>query len=1040
MADLQGGAYGPRPPTSAQLAQQQIPFEQRLETAYFAGRKPSQDELTGFRNFLASEQGSGFSNSRIEADFQKLKDNNFDFAGLLDSSYYQNKLANQIADQRTTLKTGDLYKGDITAMGGIDSATQYMAGLLVRSGIRDLSEIQEKKEIVPQYGVDPNAKYNYDAVDRFNNQFANTGYFPERGERVEINGKPYFVDYTYNSSGEYGETYGYLLPGVKTGETIKTSLINSRTGEQLKQGHDASYIYAATQNSSDTGQPDSDYTIGGSFAGGNTSLRVKMVNGTPVFYSTAGPSSATFSPEQISMAVGVASLMFPGVGQAIGSAIAGTVGVAVSPAVAGAIGSFVINTAASEGDVTKGLISAATSLAGAQLFSGQDAAIAAGDLQGAAAAGLLPEDVSDFLSTIESAAPASGDLTGGLTADQLQAAVDIPAIGDALNNISDQLPGLANANVDNALASSELLPGDFQAGPGSIENILAGRGLMPDMYFDGAFGPPSFEPPSGEMGQLSFDRPASFEGARASTMENFLSERGLVPEMQPDGTVRLASVQPPGGEIGRLSLDQPVSFEGGRAPVEGPEFLGPNISSSPNVVATLDDGTLLIADPAGNLSAVDPAAVSLDTGLDVSDALDAKLVDEATASSLDPNAPVSPDGSISQTLSDGSGIEIDPAGNVTSVDAGNQDAALDAGTDAGTDAAVKINRDVTLDTEPIDGTAKPGGPIDADGVLIDRNVTLDATPPDSASQSSNVIDAGSNASTAPAESTVVQTFDDGSTIVMDGNGNLSATPALSENTGVVVDAGGATQTIPSDTTLQDTATVQTLDDGSTLKVDATGNVTATDAGTALDAETSLSTDATSTNTALQDTAQTQGTVQTFDDGSKLQTFDDGSTIATDADGNVVTSTATDVSPFQIGTPNTSLTEKIIDYVTSNPLTTAALLAGATGLAGGEEQQQQTTPKKTYTYQPAPTLAPQEGLKQLFRASESIYGPPVTYTPPKPEVFTAPEVRTGPLLSGRAPGSGLPSLIKTLPTPQTIDINKLTPEQLAAIQQMVSQGA
>jgi len=563
------------------------------------------------------------------------------------------------------------------------------------------------------------------------------------------------------------------------------------------------------------------------------------------------------------------------------------------------------------------------------------------------------------------------------------------------------------------------------------------------------------------------------------------------------------------------------------------------ITDASNVIATLDDGSQLVADAAGNLSVVDAGALGpevLDANLTnvapdtaVTDAVQTGLVDEVTANTyLDPNRPINvqDNGVISQTFDDGSTINIDASGNVTVTDAAdaldnvpiNREVILDStpvepGTQPIDADGVKIDREVTLDAEPPAET-RPTGPIDADGVTINREVTLDATPPDSVSQSSNVIDAdgvpinrevtiedivggnqpatqvfddgstlvdtGGNLSATPADtgSTVVQTFDDGSAIVMDSNGNLSATPAV--ETSPVVDTGGGFQTF------DDGSTFQTFDDGSTLAVDSTGNVTSTpavDAGldtglptnaglqdTALtegnvqtfddgstlqtfDDGSVIATDVdgnvvstTATDTSplstatLQDTALTEGTVQTFDDGSTLQTFDDGLTIATDADGNVVTSTATDVSPFQIGKPDTSLTDKIIDYVTSNPLTTATLLAGATGLAGGEERQQETTPKKTYTYQPAPTLAPQEGLEQLFRASESIYGPPVTYTPPKPEVFTAPEVRTGPLLSGRAPGAGLPSLIKTLPTPQTIDINKLTPEQLAAIQQMVSQGA
>lgn len=540
-------------------------------------------------------------------------------------------------------------------------------------------------------------------------------------------------------------------------------------------------------------------------------------------------------------------------------------------------------------------------------------------------------------------------------------------------------------------------------------------------------------------------------------------------------------------EFGQVVSDVPSRFSFGfEAPTgfEGSpyaqDFMGPRLPTQgfPNVVATLDDGAMIVADAAGNLSLVDAADIALDAGADVAgvtsgntiaDVIDAGLVDDVTANTyLDPGRPVDvlDSGAISQTFDDGSSISIDASGNVTVTDA----------TDVITDG-VPINREVILDAD-LPGT-QTSGPIDADGVSINREVTLDATPPADARQATGVIDAdgvpinrevtvgdladtgqpttqvfddGStlidangnlSATTATdAGTTVVQTFDDGSAIVMDSNGNLSATPAPGGETNPVI--GGDTGVLQ---TFDDGSTLQVFDDGSTLAVDSAGNVSSSQAtDTGVIADTGVVRPTQPDGATLQDTAQTQGTVQTFDDGSTLQTFDDGSTIATDADGNVVTSTATDVSPFQIGKPELSLTDKladagqsVLDYVTSNPLTTAALLAGAAGLAGGEEQQQQQEPaKKTYTYGEAPGIS-YAGLPELFRASSTIYGPQETYTPPAPKVQQLPKVEMGPLLSGQAPGAGLRSLIKTLPNPIGMDINQLTPEQLAQFERAVAQG-
>ncbi len=78
MTTLAPGAFGPPIPTGPVTPSKS--FEQQLEESYFAGAKPSQDELAGFRNFLSLAQQSGKSNQQIASEFQNLK---MDFAGTL---------------------------------------------------------------------------------------------------------------------------------------------------------------------------------------------------------------------------------------------------------------------------------------------------------------------------------------------------------------------------------------------------------------------------------------------------------------------------------------------------------------------------------------------------------------------------------------------------------------------------------------------------------------------------------------------------------------------------------------------------------------------------------------------------------------------------------------------------------------------------------------------------------------------------------------------------------------------------------------------
>lgn len=361
-------------------------------------------------------------------------------------SDYDN-LVQQLTNQRKNLNTNKYYKGSIDSMGGIDTATQYMASLLTRSGIRDLSEIKEVTETKPVYG------FPSDIPFRREEDGSPKIVRPEEGGQfyeVIIGPNPEGGDYTQLVPVE-------SIPQVQTGSNTYTKLINSRTGEQLKQGHDASYIYANTQNSYVDGKPDSEYTIGGSFAGGNTSLKLRMVDGVPMFYSTPGPSSSDFPKEAVAFGLMMASFAVPGLGAAVGGSITGALGITASAAVNAAIGTGVLTTLASGGDVKKGVISGLTSFIAPAI---------AAEI-GNAAGNIFDSPVGAKMFANMSAAALRTAALGG-NSDDIGKAVLGTATGEMFNVVASQIPGFTDikdpatkAAISSSIQAALSTPGDL---------------------------------------------------------------------------------------------------------------------------------------------------------------------------------------------------------------------------------------------------------------------------------------------------------------------------------------------------------------------------------------------------------------------------------------------------------------------------------------------------------------------------------------------------------------------------------------------------
>lgn len=228
--------------------------------------------------------------------------------------------------------------------------------------------------------------------------------------------------------------------------------------------------------------------------------------------------------------------------------------------------------------------------------------------------------------------------------------------------------------------------------------------------------------------------------------------------------------------------------------------------------------------------------------------------------------------------------------------------------------------------------------------------------------------------------------------------------------------------------------------------------------------------------ALSKPPETPSPIYKFDDGSELQIFGDGSTVATDPAGNFTSSPASDlvqaaytdpnapgfggdfqapiesredqIGPYQRETGKSTLEdifdltktagETAYDLATDYPLTTLSLASAAANI--GEKPQTAQAPeapaKKTYSYRSPIEYKPSEGLKELWRASEGIYGKqPPLQLPRPPEAQPSAQAQNVPLLGGQAPG-GLAALRPTY-TPlsggPTIDIGNMSIDQIIQLQ-------
>jgi hypothetical protein len=708
----------------------------------------------------------------------------------------------------------------------------------------------------------------------------------------------------------------------------------------------------------------------------------------------------------------------------------------------------------------------------------------------AATAVLQGKDFSEVLTAGVTGAVASaiGSAFGNELGDDALSVEDIDDISnnaatEILNN-QDPLDVLAGA-VDDYVNTYLMQGGDADLITNASDNVMTVLQQEHPSYF-GPLAPEGrdlFGAADVEIPEELF-QPFSFAGGFAPTQS--ISAEALGPRFDAAGPPRPSapSIAPPSSGVSFAtlpsdavfgSMTQPLDFDAATlnaafSPLAGDELGNIQRYDDGSSLQIRDDGSMVVVDTSGQSTlypADGGAPVSADTGpvINREVILDADTrpgaaasVDQATGVDTGPKI----------TMTD---VSQEPAGlaSLDSKQAADQSISnivRDAEADAisnivrdaesisniGSDTGPNLTRDVTVDGTSVGSSQIGNSQVYDDGsslqfrddgsmVVTDVDGTTTVYPGTNLS-GTGVVAGDQTGAAADATGSTTQVYDDGSSLTTNKDGSMTVTdtdgqttliPAVGASTSTANDTSGASNTQVFD----DGSSITTMDDGSTLITDTEGNITST-----------LATDAT---TNLANTALATGTnTQTFDDGSTLQTFDDGSMLATDADGNTnfVTSddatggtnrgiTATDPA-------DKSLLEKATDYAKENPLTVATLGLGLLGGAISPEPAQDTTAtstpvKKTYTYGEAPPIEA-TSLSELFRAAPSAYTPYQVQTAPQQQM-QAPQPVMGALLSGQAPGGfGLGSLpVRQVGPGKTIDISKLTPEQLNQLQSMLGPG-
>ena len=709
----------------------------------------------------------------------------------------------------------------------------------------------------------------------------------------------------------------------------------------------------------------------------------------------------------------------------------------------------------------------------------------------AATAVLQGKDFPDVLAAGVTGAVASaiGSAFDNELGDDALSVEDIDDISNnaatAILNNQDPLDVLAGT-VDDYVNTYLMQGGDADLITNASDNVLTVLQQEHPSYF-GPLAPEGrdlFGAADVEIPEELF-QPFSFAGGFAPTQS--ISAEALGPRFDAAGPPRPSapSIAPPSSGVSFAtlpsdavfgSMTQPLDFDAEAinaafSPLAGDELGNIQRYDDGSSLQIRDDGSMVVVDTSGQSTlypADGGAPVSADTGpvINREVILDADTrpgaaasVDQATGVDTGPKI----------TMTD---VSQEPAGlaSLDSKQAADQSISnivRDAEADAisnivrdaesisniGSDTGPNLTRDVTVDGTSVGSSQIGDTQVYDDGsslqirndgsmVVTDVDGTTTVYPGTNLSGTGVVASDQTGTSAVDATGSTTQVYDDGTSLTINEDGSMTVTdtdgqttliPATGTSTSTLNDTSGTGNTQVYD----DGSSITTMDDGSTLITDTEGNIT--------------STPATNTATNLANTVLSTGTnTQTYDDGSTLQTYDDGSMLATDADGNTnfVTSddatggtnrgiTATDPA-------DKSLLDKAINYATENPLTVATLGLGLLGGAISPEPAQDTTAtstpvKKTYTYGEAPPIEA-TSLSELFRAAPSAYTPYQVQTAPQQQM-QAPQPVMGALLSGQAPGGfGLGSLpVRQVGPGKTIDISKLTPEQLNQLQSMLGPG-